>query len=143
MKGGETFGYSRNAQCSAPSKKSNNFSRRSVILAKSLWSTASHVFTRSLIQGLILMKAVARRLSLSVKCRRCITAQRSFATAPLWKQNATPEPNARTTHFGFETVSEAEKEGRGMHWHLQAKAQLTVSSWSCLLLCGRFLRYNE
>ncbi len=39
--------------------------------------------------------------------------QRPFCATPLRSQQL-PGENERTTHFGFETIAEAQKEGRGI-----------------------------
>ena len=51
---------------------------------------------------------VARQILRQAKCRTITSSARSLQQAPDSQQNG------RTTHFGFETVPEAEKEARGV-----------------------------
>lgn len=56
--------------------------------------------------------AGAHSLQRSVLCQ---ANARAFSKSALSSQGVNgSQQNDRTTHFGFETVSEAEKEGRGM-----------------------------
>ena len=47
-------------------------------------------------------------------CRSCNPPRRLFATSQL-RQQQPPGEDDRTTHFGFETVAEAQKEAKGKH----------------------------
>ena len=61
-----------------------------------------------------MLSKTALRSAKTLQQRTCSTSlARSFASTSLRQQNASGSSHDRTTHFGFETVPEADKEGRG------------------------------
>lgn len=62
---------------------------------------------------------MALRVSLRPVCLIARTARtgmfcRTFSFTSAYRQQASQQQDGKTTHFGFETVPEAEKEARGM-----------------------------
>ena len=69
-----------------------------------------------------------------------ITRFRLVSSAKVLAQEPQKESeNARTTHFGFETVNEAAKEGRGKYGYCQVIYVLSYLSRSCVLLGRLFI----
>ena len=70
---------------------------------------------------------------------------RTFSSIPSLRQDNlnNNSNNARTTHFGFKTVEESEKEARGMPESSHKLKIADFLSGSCILLSGFLLRYDE
>ena len=62
----------------------------------------------------MLARGALRPRTVSRCAYQSIIRRRSFSGSSIRPQNAsTPSEDGRTTHFGFETVAESEKQGRG------------------------------
>ena len=91
----------------------------------------------------MLRRAPQRLASLS-KCGQSTTPTRRLFATSIRRPQQVEGQDGRTTHFGFETISEAQKEARGMLLCPSAiLLGLILLSRRCLLLCRVLVRQDE
>lgn len=73
------------------------------------FTTALDAITRSRMA----LRRLSRPLCLNAKYARALLVTRPFSVFSRNLQRTTQQEDEKTTHFGFETVPEAEKEARG------------------------------
>lgn len=82
-------------------------------------------------------RPISQRLPTLRTFNRRINPSRRFLATTQLRSQQLPGEDGRTTHFGFETVAETQKEAKGKDLlPCHPRLILTFISWRSLFVCG-------